>query len=63
MEIFPSGSFPDFPEFPGRKFPVGKFPGFPENFRRKFSPQSINTPFLEYTGNICLQKKNNNKKD
>jgi hypothetical protein len=30
MEIFPTGSFPDFPKIPGGNFPVGKFPGFPE---------------------------------
>ena len=30
MEIFPAGSFPNFPKFSRRKFPVGKFPGFPE---------------------------------
>ena len=29
-EIFPTGSFPDFPKFPVGNFPDGKFPGFPE---------------------------------
>jgi hypothetical protein len=40
-EIFPTGSFPDFPKFSGRNFPDGKFPGFPEILREKFSRREV----------------------
>ena len=45
MEIFPSGSFPDFPKFSWGNFPGGKFPGFPEILRGEVSRRKVSRIF------------------